>query len=115
MSIYIADYLEPLLVQMRIQGQLKKGKKKIKIQGKEVEYTGELDRQGRATGFGKASYSQGFIEGTFFNDCTEGVCTLIYPLGKRIGERKSSLLHGKGTMYDNDGRIFNVLWRNNVD
>ena len=108
MSAFCEDYLKPKLFQLRREGRLQTGKKKIKIQGKEVNYEGEIDEKGCATGIGKATCDFGVIEGMFYNDCTTGVCTLIFPGGsKRVGERKESLLHGKVTFYNSDGRIFN--------
>ena len=53
-----------------------KGKKKIRIYGDLYDYEGELDQEGRATGFGKASYSGdpfSKIEGTFLEDLRHGI------------------------------------------
>ena len=38
------------------------------------EYTGEIDLDGRACGFGSASCGEQIIEATFFDDLLEGVC-----------------------------------------
>ena len=113
MSAYIEDYLKPKLFKMRREGRLKKGKKKVQIQNVEVNYEGEMDEKGLATGFGKATYSHGFVEGMFYEDCTQGVCILHWSKGRRVGERKNSLLHGKMTLYQKDGRIFNYFMKEN--
>ena len=62
---------------MRREGQLKTGKKKFRYKEALVQYEGELDEQGRATGFGTVKYeSSSTIEGMFYRDSTCGVATL---------------------------------------
>ena len=127
MSIYITDYLEPLLFKMRSQGKLKIGKKKLgmSIGDSILEYEGEIDEQGLATGIGRATCDSGIIQGTFYKDDLAGLMTWIDEKSKRFEEYKEPLhhknkdgtsdlseKHGKVTTYLNDGRIFNMLYRN---
>ena len=50
------------------------GQKKLMINNQLWEYTGEIDLDGRACGFGSASCGEQIIEATFFDDLLEGVC-----------------------------------------
>ncbi len=72
-TIYIVDYFEPWLDELRSQGKLKMGDKRIKRNyGDWCNYKGELDEQGRACGRGRATYGHTY-EGTFLDDARHGI------------------------------------------
>ena len=77
-TLYIVYQLDPMLEAKREEGELTPGQTKtIKIDGEPYQYTGEVDRQGKACGVGyaKKNGSNASYRGTFFNDLPEGICT----------------------------------------
>ena len=115
MSIYILDYIRPLIHKLKKEGGLKTDKARFQLLDSTVAYKGEVDEQGLATGFGKATYSSGnTIEGMFYRGESVGVCTRTSEYCTRVCEQKNNLNHGKGTEYLNGGRIFNVIYENNI-
>jgi len=101
-----------------MNGQLKKGKKKINhLNYEPVDYEGEIDENGNACGIGKMFFKNNdVLSGMFYNDKTEGVCTFTYLTKTRIGERHRGEIHGKVTIYDSsDGSIKNAIWEKRVE
>lgn len=111
--------------------------------GKGLEYTGEVDSQGKPHGKGKLKGTTAlgrFVtgKGHFVHGQASGYCELtdgeggkytgemknsekhgfgvrIYPNGRKYeGEWKNNLKHGKGTFYYPDGRYTKGTYRNNV-
>ena len=69
-TYYIVDYLEPWFDTERFNGNLKEGTKSVIIDDSTYAYEGEIDKEGRACGFGTAYRSVNGItyKGTFVND-----------------------------------------------
>ena len=115
MSAYCEDYLKPIVFNMRRLGLLRTGKIKNNCEGNPVNYEGEIDsREVKevATGIGRLFSESAILEGMMYNGRMNGVSTCTYPTGKKIvGERINGILHGKCTLYQSDGRIFNQLWK----
>ena len=73
------------------------GEKILNFEGESLNYTGEIDTQGKACGNGKVSNDSQEVIGTFLNDLPHGICTRFE--------------HG---WVDCNGEIRNNDWHGNV-
>ena len=77
MGWYINDYLLPMLTDMKKEGKLQPNKKTIvNFQKEDYDYTGDVDCNGKATGWGhmiKKGTRFVIISGTFLDGQVEGV------------------------------------------
>ena len=65
----------PHLDMQRQNNKLKHAKKKIKIDGRDAEYEGEVDENGACAGIGTATNEKGTKHyGTWLNDELHGIC-----------------------------------------
>jgi len=112
-TVYIVDYLNPLLEQKRRHGKLRQGQASVTIGGTRCKYSGEINEIGLAEGNGEAKRLGVSYKGTFHENRLEGVCTVTYPWGTREEcEMKASKQHGKLTVYYANGHIFNCVFKN---
>ena len=73
---YVYIELLPKLFKMRSEGKLRQNQTKeiiFVMDNMKYKYTGEVDEDGKACGFGKAITDKLTVAGTFFNDNPEGV------------------------------------------
>ena len=82
MGWYINDYLLPMLTEMRKEGKLQPNQTSmVSFQKEDYHYTGDVDRNGKATGWGhmiknitcKFCYKKITVSGTFLDGKVEGV------------------------------------------
>ena len=119
-SIYIVDYLEPSLEDLRRERRLQPGKKTIRRRKDKHddsiwEYVGELNEEGLATGYGEATCKalQEKYCGTFVDDVWEGIGVFIDKHGRRHdAEYKQGKWHGKLTVHYPEGGVLNQTFKN---
>ena len=112
MSIYIADYLEPLIFNLRREGKLTQSsitKKNEETKEVTLEYEGEfwfVDKDNNlSTGFGKLTIDNVLREGMFYKGSIHGISLKYDPQYKLYYEAYKGSAHGKGTAYFIDGKI----------
>ena len=75
----------------------------MKIEGRQFEYTGDIDQKGRAYGWGTATTPDGRFgitySGTFVNNFLEGLITKTTENSKWVGEMYAGDAHGRSTRY----------------
>ena len=75
----------------------------VRIEGRQFEYTGDVDQNGNATGWGVATTPDGRFgisySGTFVNNRLEGIITKTTETSKWIGEMHAGDAHGRSTQY----------------
>ena len=101
---YIHRELLPKLTKMLRNGELHRNQTKmVRIEGRQFEYTGDVDQNGNATGWGVATTPDGRFgisySGTFFNNRLEGIITKTTETSKWIGEMHAGDAHGRSTRY----------------
>ena len=74
-TVFAVDFLLPWFEQFKRKGEIKLGKKKIRIvKGQTWDYEGYLDEKGHATGHGVATSNDGCkYKGTFVENHFEGI------------------------------------------
>ena len=74
MTGYFHLCILPYLGMLRQQNKLKHGKKKVKVDGFDADYEGEIDENGDCVGVGTATYEDGIkMYGTWLNNELHGI------------------------------------------
>ena len=98
----------PRLNLLRYQDKLSKGKKVIKIGFEELEYSGEIDQDGNASGKGIAQNEKFTYEGIFEQDeIIMGI--MIASWATYYGEFRQNTQYGKSTEIGARGYIINKI------
>lgn len=112
-TLYAFYYLEYHVYTLRVANKLHQGTKKLKIDGGEWEYEGEMDENDQACGQGVATFENyGKYSGMWYNDAQEGVSTLDYGYVRYEGEYRAGEKYGKQTVYTSGGYILNETYQN---
>ena len=98
------------IIQASKAGTLSQGKKStFGLGGK---YKGEMDSSGSASGIGVIMWPSGAtLRGSFKEDKPHGYVVITDVWGRFEGEYKKGQAEGKSTWYDNDGLVWNKVWK----
>ena len=82
----------------------------------ECSYTGEVNEEGKATGFGEAKTGSRFVRGTFLNGKAEGIVTIWdWQFKHSIGTQHKGKWHGYKTDFRGDPRKTTEIYNFIVD
>jgi hypothetical protein len=101
------DEIKKIIQKIKIQFAFQK---KCKIDGVRCLYEGHLDKDGKPSGQGRLTYSNGrFYEGEFENGMIQGQGKMTYPNGETYeGGFKNGKRHGLGDIIFNDDCVYKV-------